>query len=329
MAERRDSERGAALLTVLLLVAVMAVIAATALERLALATRMTGNGGAIDQARAYADAGAEMARLRIGDLVAMRPGRTTLQGGWLGTPQALPVPGGVATARVSDGGNCFNLNSVVVAGANEANLKVRPVGVTQFQSLMQLLGVDARAAQQVASALADWIDTDSVPQPGGAEDEVYARAQTPYRAANRFMVDPSELRVVNGVTPAIYDRVRPWVCALPVADLSPINVNTLLPDQAPLFAMLLPGQLSIDQARQYLARRPADGYGGTPEFWAIPARQGIVPLGEVASQAKVMTRWFNVDIAVDVGGTQVVEKALIDAQQTPAVLVRRSMGDAA
>lgn len=328
MVEPGGKERGAALLTVLLLVAVMAVIASTALERLALATRMTGNGGAIDQARAYADAGAEIARLRIGDLVAMRPGRTTLQGGWLGTPQALPVPGGMAMARVTDGGNCFNLNSVV-AGEDETNLKVRPIGVTQFQGLMQMLGIDARAAQQVATSLADWIDTDSVPQPGGAEDEVYVRAPTPYRAANRFMIDPSELRVINGVTPAIYDRVRPWVCALPTADLSPINVNTLLPDQAPLFAMLVPGQLTVDQARQLLARRPADGYGGLPEFWAIPIQQGAQPLAEVASQVKVATRWFDVDISVDVGGTQLVEKVLIDAQKTPAVLVRRAMGDAA
>lgn len=328
MVELDEKERGAALLTVLLLVAVMAVIASTALERLALATRMTGNSGAIDQARAYADAGSEIARLRIGDLVAMRPGRTTLQGGWLGTPQALPVPGGMATARVTDGGNCFNLNSVV-AGENEANLTVRPIGVTQFQGLMQVLGIDARAAQQVATSLADWVDTDSVPQPGGAEDEVYVRAPTPYRAANRFMIDPSELRVINGVTPAIYDRVRPWVCALPTTDLSPINVNTLLPDQAPLFAMLLPGQLSIDQARQLLARRPADGYGGTVEFWANPALAGVTPVAEVASQVRVVTRWFDVAISVDVGGTQLVEKVLIDAQKTPAMLVRRVMGDAA
>src|SRR3546814_20145960 len=90
---------------------------------------MTGNAGAIDQARAYADAGVEIARLRIGDLLAARPGRTTLQGGWLGASQVLPMVGGVATARVTDGGNCFNLNSVV-AGERERDLKYRPVAVT-------------------------------------------------------------------------------------------------------------------------------------------------------------------------------------------------------
>jgi general secretion pathway protein K len=325
---RKKGEQGAALLTVLLLVAVMAVVAATALERLALATRMTGNGGAVDQARAFADAGAEIARLRIGDLVAASPGKTTLAGNWMGTPQPIAVPGGTAMARVTDGGNCFNLNSVV-AGENESNLKVRPVGVSQFQALLQALGVDARQAQVAAASLGDWIDTDAVPQPGGAEDETYAQAQRPYRTANRFMVDASELRAVNGVTPAIYALVRPWVCALPTADLSPINVNTLLPDQAPLFAMLLQGQVSVAQARQLLAQRPAEGYGSTLQFWAPLASSGISPLEEVGQQVKLTTGFFGVEVAVDVGGTEVVERALIDARQNPAILVRRSWGSGA
>src|SRR3546814_7765026 len=50
---------------------------------------------------------------------------------------------------------------------------------------------------------------------------------------------------MRGVTPSIYATLRPWICALPTSDLSPINVNTLRPDQAPLIAMLAPEQLSI------------------------------------------------------------------------------------
>tara|TARA_R110000787_G_scaffold32357_2_gene85397 strand:- start:14640 stop:15629 length:990 start_codon:yes stop_codon:yes gene_type:complete len=322
---RKPNERGAALLTVLLLVAVMSVVAATALERVALATRMTGNGGAIDQARAYADAGTAIARLRIGDLVAANPAKITLAGGWMGTPQSIPVPGGIATARVTDGGNCFNLNSVVT-GESEASLKVRPIGVSQFQALLQALGVDARQAQGAAAALADWIDSDSVAQPGGAEDETYAQAPRPYRAANRMMVDASELRAVNGITPAIYDLARPWVCALPVTDLSPININTLLPTQAPLFTMLLPGELSVAQARQLLAQRPPDGYGSVRQFWQLPSLAGSPPGQEVGEQIKLTTGFFEVDVAVNVGGTQLVERALIDARENPATIVRRSWG---
>ncbi len=84
----RNSEAGAALLTVLLLVAILAVIAAIALDRLILASRMTRNIVSADQGRAYLIAAEQIAGTRIEDLLAARADRTTLTGDWLGTPQS-------------------------------------------------------------------------------------------------------------------------------------------------------------------------------------------------------------------------------------------------
>ncbi len=322
----RPDERGAALLTVLLLVAVMAVVSAAALERLTLATRLSANAGAMDQAHAYADSSSLLVGRRLDDLLNGQSGKVTLQGGWLGRAQPLPVPSGSATVTLHDGGNCFNLNSLV-AGQTEDNLKQRPVAITQFATLMQLLGVNGGQAQGIALAAADWIDSDSVPVQGGAEDEIYLRATPAYRAANRMMADASELRAVAGVTPAIYNLLRPWLCALPVTDLSPLNVNTLLPQQAPLFAMLVPGRLSIDMARALIAQRPENGYGSTVAFWAAPALRGLTPPAEVAQQVRLTTRWFQAETSVDLGGARMRQWALYDTQSQPAKLVRRSWGD--
>lgn len=317
-----ERERGAALMTVLLLVAVMAMVSTPVLERLTLATRLAQNGAALDQARAAAGAAEYLAQANIGDLVQANRARTTLAGDWLGTPRSVPVPGGVVTARVGDGGNCFNLNSVV-AGTDQA-LVARPQGIAQFQALMALVGVDARAAGGIAPALSDWIDSDSAPQPGGAEDETYSQMPRPYRTPNGLIADASELRAVAGVTPAIFAALKPYICALPTSDLSPINVNTLLPEQAALFAMLLPGRVSVDQARALLDQRPPDGYESASAFWAIPARQGLTPDAEVMGQTKVSTRWFGVDIAVAMGNTDLHERALIDAGGAAPLLVRRT-----
>ncbi|PMZ86328.1 hypothetical protein, partial [Pseudomonas sp. FW305-42] len=60
-AEVPRTERGAALLTVLLLVAVIAVLAGVALEKLRLATRLGGNAVALDQARAFSFAAETLA----------------------------------------------------------------------------------------------------------------------------------------------------------------------------------------------------------------------------------------------------------------------------
>ena len=310
----------------LLLVAVISVITATMLERLTLATRLAANAGTLDQARAYAMAAEQVASVRIADLRAADATRTTLRGNWQGTPQTLPVGGATVVARVTDGGNCFNLNSLV-AGDDASGMAVRLVGVAQFVGLMQALDINGGVATNIANAAADWIDTDAIPLPGGAEDTTYLAAPVPYRTPNRMMTDPSELRVVAGMTSQIYARLRPWICALPISDPSPINVNTLPPERAPLLAMLIPGRLSVGAARGLIAQRPADGYESAATFWAQPALGGLVPDGEARDQIRVMTRWFRVNIAVTVGSTDMNEVALFDADASPARLIRRQWGE--
>src|SRR3546814_7537582 len=69
-------------------------LTATLLERLTIATRLTGNAGALDQVRAYTLSAEALAAARIGDLIAADPERTTLAGGWNDTSVPLPVAGG-------------------------------------------------------------------------------------------------------------------------------------------------------------------------------------------------------------------------------------------
>ena len=323
----KRGEQGVALLTVLLLVSVMAVLSASALERLRLSTRLAANAGAIDQARAYAMAAEGIAMSRISALVEADPARTPAPDQWQGRETALPLPGGSAFAVLRDGGNCFNLNSVVVGQPGQP-LQTRPQGIAQFVALMQLLGISEGEARKAAVSLADWIDSDTLAQPEGAEDSSYLNAETPYRTGNTLMVDASELRAVAGVTPELYDKVRPWVCALPVTDLSPINVNTLSPEQALLLSMLMPDRLSPDRARALLLARPPGGYDSAYAFWRSSALQGQAPGGDVEAQTAVRTRWFALELRVLLGDNEVNETALIDAGLPPARLVRRSWGEA-
>ena len=124
--------------------------------------------------------------------------------------------GGVAEARLADGGNCFNLNSVA-EGDPRATLTRRNSGVQQFAGLMMALDVPEADARRIAEAAADWVDSDSEPGPIGAEDAAYAGGPDPYRTANTLFADPGEARLLAGMTPEIFARVRPWLCVLPDA----------------------------------------------------------------------------------------------------------------
>ena len=330
---RGSQERGAALLSVLLLVAVMAVIAATALDRLTLATRIAGSAAAVDQGRAYSFAAEQIALRRVADLVARDPAKLTLAGDWLGRDFVLPLPGGQGTARLTDANNCFNLNSLVAETA-PGRLSQRAVAVRQFAELMALLGVGRGEAESIAGATADWIDSDGNEGPLGAEDGIYRGLEVSYLPANRMMADVSEWRAVRGVTSKIHARLKPWICALPVADPVKLNVNTLAPEQAPLIAMLMPGEIGLADARAALAARPAGGYGSSVRFWQTRALERFEPPNGVDEQAGVTSRWLALTTHVTMGDGDLTAQSLIDAWggapaagAAPPAIVRRDWGE--
>lgn len=304
----RHDERGAALLSVLLLVAVMAVIAATALDRLTLATRLAAAVAATDQARAFAEAGEALVLRRAGDIAQSR------RADWLARDYPLPLPGGQANGRLADATNCFNLNALA-AEAAPGRYTQRPQAVAQFAALARLIGINAGEAAAMAAAAADWIDSDSTEAPMGAEDAAYRAMDPAYLPANTLMADVSELKAVRGVTPGHYARLRPWLCALPVAEPLRINVNTLTPAQAPLVAMLWAERLNPAQVRSVLAARPVDGYGSAVRFWQSSAFQGAVPPQDIAEQLVVMPRWITLTSRVEMGDSVLDVRSLIDVRR--------------
>ncbi len=319
-------ERGAALLTVLLLVTVMAALAATALERLRLSTAMAVNGASLDQARAYAVGVESLLALTVDDLIALSPERTTLAGGWNARVRRIPMPdGGLVEARVRDGGNCFNINSVA-EGRLPGPLSARLVGVRQFEDLMRVLEVPQDQARRIAEAAGDWVDSDGDPAAAGAEDPQYAGAAMRYRTGNTLFAEVSELRAVSGMTPDIYSRLKPWLCALPVAELSPINLNTLTLEQAPLLAMFSPGQIPVEKARTVIASRPAAGWASLSDFYRTPELVTVLLPLDVQLQPQLRTRWFQADLRVTLDGAELNETALVDARVAPARVVARRWG---
>ncbi|MDB5681064.1 MAG: type secretory pathway protein [Sphingomonas bacterium] len=324
MRDDRRNERGAALLTVLLLVAIVGALAAATMEKLNLSTRQAANAKAMEQARGWSQAAAIMALIRIESVRKDNTSRVSLAGGWSDRPFALPIPDGIATARVHDGGNCFNLNSLVVQ-VNGNAYAARTAGVLQFARLMRLIGVSG--SDSIAAASADWIDSDSAPITGGAEDAAYSGFQPAYRSANPLMADPSELRAVVGVTPQIYDKLRPYICTLPTAQPATINVNTIAPERGALIAAMAPDTIGVEDVRRALLTRPEAGWAQASEFWTAGSLAGKTAPGEALAATAVTTQWFALITDVTIGGVTLRQTGLIDASQPQARLVSRQWGE--
>lgn len=113
----------------------------------------------------------------------------------------------------------INLNNLLVEGEPSQE------DVRRLQRLLKQLKLPV----ELTDAMLDWLDADSdMRYPAGAEDDLYTRLNPPYRSGNRQFGDVSELLLVKGVTPQIFQALQPYVTA--VDGYVPINVNTARPE---------------------------------------------------------------------------------------------------
>ena len=311
----KPHEEGFALLTVLLMVAVMSAIAVGVLDDIRFGLRRTFNAATATQGQYFAIGAEQLARARINRLLERDQVRTTLEGGWNGRPIVFPIENGEIRAKVSDGTACFNLNSLVLAGGGEPFVR-REQGIRQFTALLTAL--DQPRPEVLADSLAEWMDSNNVGAPG-TEDDGYLKGGTPYRTASVPLAEVSELRAVRGFTPAVYAAIRPYVCALPTTDLSPVNVNTLGPERAVVLTALTEGGVSVSATRALLGGRPVGGFRDMAAFWANPAFAQLPADAGVRSQVDLRSRYFTLDAQVTFAGGEVTLSSLFEAPSPGAV----------
>lgn len=319
----RRGQEGMALLAVLLLVAVMTLLIVAMLDDVRFGLRRTGNTTAIAQAQRYALGSEDFVRAKLQPWLGQDAGGIAGGAQWHGRRFAFPVEQGMVAVSVRDGSTCFNLNSVVEGAVEQ--WQRRDAGVAQYLALLRGLGFVEAQAQALADVLVDWIDSDQVRSPTGAEDIAYAVADPAYRTAGALLAEPSELRALLGYTPAVYARLRPHVCALHVAAPAPLNVNLLAPGQGVLVSMLTLGAASPAQGERAIAARPAQGWQDVAEFWARPELDGFEPGDGASAQAVLRSRYFDLRSEVEHAGVQVVMSSTLalDPANRLRVVARR------
>ncbi|MFO7642095.1 MAG: type II secretion system minor pseudopilin GspK [Candidatus Competibacteraceae bacterium] len=270
---------------------------------------------------------------------------------WANLPPALPIEGGTLVARISDLQGCFNLNNLwrpaATGPASDPNPapdpnpdaeppnedgaqppnpdpvapSVREAGhdQTQIQSLQRLLislDLEPALAEALAQAITDWIDPDADPLfPYGAEDSHYLVQDPPYLTANQRMFSVSELRLVKGVDRDAYAKLAPLVCALPHG--APLNLNT-----APALVLAALGDgLDPVAVERLLENRPEEGYQTVNEF--LNAAQLTLTAPEIA-QLSVSTQYFQLSVEVRVGDGRAVLYSILHRQEGGVRVLYRS-----
>lgn len=256
--------RGVALISVLLVVAILLAVAANLMTRHSLVISQNQNTYSQNQALQYALGAEALARqVLFEDFSTGGPEIDHFGEVW--AQAVLPFEldeGGFLEAQVSDLQGCFNINNVL--GSGDAGLK-------QMRRLLINLGVQP----QIADGWKDWVDSDDTITGFGAEDSEYLLAQVPHRTPNTLVTHTSELRQLQNVTAEELALVMPEVCALPQSETR-LNVNTAqVQALAALDDTIAPGSLVALTESERAYASVADFLTDYPDFQAVQAQLSV------------------------------------------------------
>lgn len=243
-----------ALITVMVIAAIITILGATLKMRAGMDTRRTGNIQHRYQAVQFT-LGAEAWAWRILREDGTKGEVDDLSEVWAYTLPPITVDQGEVSGYILDMQGRFNLNNLVADG------KASGADIERLQRLLRYLKLDPN----LVYAIVDWIDNDDdVMYHYGAESVYYTTLPKPYQAANRLMVSTSELRLIKGWDRESADKLLPFVSALP--ERSAINVNTAAPE----VLMTLANDFDYESAQKLARQAQEKGFKTIGEFLAQP-----------------------------------------------------------
>ncbi|MDR8107107.1 type II secretion system minor pseudopilin GspK [Burkholderia cenocepacia] len=280
-------QRGAAIITALLVVALSAILVSGMLWRQQVQIRRIENQRVIAQAQWVARGALDWTRMILRSEGDTAPGITYLGGIWgvpiaktklsdflgrIGAPNDTDAEDTYLSGSIEDAQAKFNLRNLVSSPAPGV-LQLNVTQMQAFQRLLTTLGYDSafakRIALQVRAGLlhsATRFQMPNLPGGGTAANAATAPVTSGDMQGSGFTDDPGmaggdrgpaplmmtrvdSLLDVDGVTPEMVARLRPFVTVLPTT--TPVNMNTA---PAEVIAALIPG-MSVSSAQALVSRR--------------------------------------------------------------------------
>ncbi len=316
-------QRGTVLVTVLMMFAIAAFLAAEMAYRQKLDVRRTSAMLMSEQAREYLLGAEALARLALkDDFKADKKDNSkfidSLDEEWARKRPPFPVEGGYIQGEIIDAQSKFNINDLVDASGKTDSTQAK-IGKHYFIELLKQLDIPKEGSPEtVYQMIVDWIDPnpDEI-GPDGREDGAYLRAKRPYRTANRVILDISELRYIDGMDLETFNKLAPHLVALPPG--TPKNLNTL---DKMLMSMMSQDAAGLQTERESGGIDDSD-IGKYAPNWADlktspilaspspPVGGGSFDQDDLNEMFTVKSDYFELLAKAEVGGRVVYSKSLI------------------
>lgn len=260
----KSSQAGVALLTILVMVALATILAATIAKRQTNTAENTGYLMRQNQSLLYA----KSAEAFFSELLNQDSDNGNsvdhLQENWAKPMPPFPVEDGSVSGRLIDESGKFNLNNLVKVDGNQVNESAR----RWFEKLLQRVGLPAELSQ----AVIDWQDSnDEAMGAMGAESNYYQGLDPAYLTPNTKFHSVEELKLVRGFEGKNFDLIRPYVTALP--EQTKVNMNTA---PALLLASIDP-KVDVKAVEQELKTKQTNltYFNNIDDLWKLNAFSGI------------------------------------------------------
>lgn len=218
----------------------------------------------------------------------------------------------------------FNLNNL-----SNPNPKFLNDQKTIFLNLLEQIEIEQIDSRlELYDALKDWMDSNDTYSGYGKESGHYRSKESPYYAADQKLVSLAELRFVEGYTVEIIAALRPYVTVLPV-DAAKLNMNTA--SAVVLSSLSSVPVVNIGSVEAFLAVRESDAFLGFQAADMVHLETAIIgasPVGRQPVQNMLQTnsQFFQVNSQVRVGDYTYCMKTVLlrenaspDSSSTPRV----------
>tara|TARA_X000000368_G_scaffold10185_1_gene8081 strand:- start:147 stop:1115 length:969 start_codon:yes stop_codon:yes gene_type:complete len=180
-------------------------------------------------------------------------------------PMIFNLNGADIVGKISDYGNCFNINSIVTL--NDSNYVENKNAAAAFRKILSLNEIDNNVIEEVIDQTIDWIDKDANPRAYGLEDYYYSGPLHSPReyTGMRLMVSIDELKSLPAVKQIDWDVFKSYFCAIPIHNELSLNINTLDLEDAYLLSSIF-SNLTVKDAEYILDNIPISGFDDLNNF---------------------------------------------------------------
>jgi general secretion pathway protein K len=328
-------QAGVALIIALMITTIAISLASVAMVRQQIQIRLTGNMSSLEQAYQYAVGMEDWSKKILEQDYKDNPKVDSEKEDWHTKLPPIPIEGGVLIGQLFDLQGRLNLNSVDMTypklkkskpkAGKPKEIKTEPLVYEYLTALIAALDSEQTLGppENFVDTLWDWIDKKDEEREGGAESSYYQSLATPYMSANTPLVDVSEVRLLKGVTKALFEKLKPLVSTLPKE--TRINLNT-----APKEVLEALG-FNAEVTQKIIKVRDDTPFGSLNDFWNVPEVKTLFAAGTEKGKKKrnyeqtltVTSEYFLLQGSVSINNTRIFINSILQRKKGKVRVISR------